>query len=97
MRSIPVMQRFGTPVVFDATHSVQLPGGSSTSGQREMIPYLARAAVACGCDAIFCETHPDPDRALSDGPNMLPLGELPRFIEQLIRIRSVVIDLLSGK
>lgn len=97
MRAIPVMQRFGTPVVFDATHSVQLPGGSSTSGQREMIPYLARAAVACGCDAIFCETHPDPDRALSDGPNMLPLGELPRFIEQLIRIRSVVIDLLSGK
>jgi len=97
MRSIPVMQRFGTPVVFDATHSVQLPGGSSTSGQREMIPYLARAAVACGCDAVFCETHPDPDRALSDGPNMLPLGELPQFIEQLIRIRSVVLDLLSGK
>ncbi len=97
MRAIPVMQRFGTPVVFDATHSVQLAGRILDQRPAHMIPYLARAAVACGCDAIFCETHPDPDRALSDGPNMLPLGELPRFIEQLIRIRSVVIDLLSGK
>ena len=87
MRAIPVMQGLGTPVVFDATHSVQLPGGPSTSGQREMIPFLARAAVACGCDAVFCETHPEPDRALSDGPNMVPLDELPRLIEQLIRLR----------
>jgi 2-dehydro-3-deoxyphosphooctonate aldolase (KDO 8-P synthase) len=97
MRAIPIMQRLGTPVIFDATHSVQLPGGSTTSGQREMIPFLARSAVACGCDAIFCETHPDPDRAKSDGPNMLPLAEIPRFIEQLIRLRSLVIEFLSGK
>jgi 2-dehydro-3-deoxyphosphooctonate aldolase (KDO 8-P synthase) len=97
MRAIPVMQQLGTPVVFDATHSVQLPGGSSTGGQREMIPFLARAAVACGCDAVFCETHPDPDRALSDGPNMLPLEEIPRFIEQLIQLRSLVNEFLSRK
>lgn len=97
MRAIPVMQKLGTPVVFDATHSVQLPGGSSTGGQREMIPFLARAAVACGCDAVFCETHPEPDRALSDGPNMLPLAEIPRFIEQLIQLRSLVNEFLSRK
>jgi 2-dehydro-3-deoxyphosphooctonate aldolase (KDO 8-P synthase) len=97
MRAIPVMQGLGTPVVFDATHSVQLPGGSSTSGQREMIPFLARAAVACGCDAVFCETHPEPDRALSDGPNMLPLAQLPQLIEQLMRLRSLVNEFLSGK
>jgi len=97
MRSIPVMQRLGTPVVFDASHSVQLPGGASTGGQREMIPYLARAGVACGADAVFCETHPKPDRALSDGPNMLPLSEIPRFIEQLIRLRCLVNEFQSGK
>jgi 2-dehydro-3-deoxyphosphooctonate aldolase (KDO 8-P synthase) len=97
MRAIPVMQKLGTPVVFDATHSVQLPGGSSTGGQREMIPFLARAAVACGCDAVFCETHPEPDRALSDGPNMLPLAEIPRFIEQLIQLRNLVNEFLSRK
>jgi 2-dehydro-3-deoxyphosphooctonate aldolase (KDO 8-P synthase) len=97
MRAIPVMQRLGTPVVFDASHSVQLPGGASTSGQREMIPYLARAAVACGCDAVFCETHPEPDCALSDGPNMIPLAELPRLIEQLARLRLLVNEFLSGK
>ena len=97
MRSIPVMQRLGTPVVFDASHSVQLPGGASTGGQREMIPYLARAGVACGSDAVFCETHPEPDRALSDGPNMLPLSEIPRFIEQLIRLRCLVNEFQSGK
>jgi 2-dehydro-3-deoxyphosphooctonate aldolase (KDO 8-P synthase) len=97
MRAIPVMQRLGTPVVFDASHSVQMPGGASTGGQREMIPYLARAAVACGADAVFCETHPEPDRALSDGPNMLPLSEIPRFIEQLMRLRSLVNEFQSGK
>jgi len=93
MRSIPIMQRMGPPVVFDATHSVQLPGGPSTGGQREMIPYLARAAVACGCDAVFFETHPNPDQALSDGPNMVPLAELPQLIEELTRIRSLVNDM----
>ncbi len=90
MRAIPVMQKMGVPVVFDATHSVQLPGGASTGGQREMIPVLARAAVAAGCDAVFMETHPNPDRALSDGPNMVPLAELPGLIQQLTRIRSLV-------
>jgi 2-dehydro-3-deoxyphosphooctonate aldolase (KDO 8-P synthase) len=89
MRAIPIMQRMGTPVVFDATHSVQTPGGPSTGGQRDMIPFLARAAVACGCDAVFMETHPDPDHAMSDGPNMLPLDQLPALIEQLTRLRSV--------
>jgi 2-dehydro-3-deoxyphosphooctonate aldolase (KDO 8-P synthase) len=97
MRAIPVMQSFGTPVVFDATHSVQMPGGASTGGQREMIPCLARAGVAAGADAVFCETHPDPDRALSDGPNMLPLAEIPRFIEQLVRLRGLVNKFQSGK
>jgi 2-dehydro-3-deoxyphosphooctonate aldolase (KDO 8-P synthase) len=90
MRAIPVMQQMGVPVVFDATHSVQLPGGASTGGQREMIPVLARAAVAAGCDAVFMETHPQPDRALSDGPNMIPLAELPRLIEQLKKLRALV-------
>ena len=93
MRSIPVMQQIGTPVVFDATHSVQTPGGSRTGGERDMIVPLARAAVACGCDAVFFETHPNPDQALSDGPNMLPLGEVSDFIQQLVRLRTVVNDL----
>ena len=79
-RAIPQMQATGAPVVFDATHSVQLPsagaGGTASSGQREMIPTLARAAVAAGCDALFVEVHPEPDRALSDGPNSLRLDEL---------------------
>lgn len=95
MRAIPVMQKMGVPVVFDATHSVQLPGGATTGGQREMIPVLARAAVAAGCDAVFMETHPNPDRALSDGPNMIPLAELPRLVEQLKRLRSLVNEFLS--
>ena len=94
MRAIPVMQALGVPVIFDATHSVQLPGGASTGGQREMIPVLARAAVAAGCDAVFMETHPNPEPALSDGPNMVPLAELPRLIEQLKRIRSLVNEIL---
>jgi 2-dehydro-3-deoxyphosphooctonate aldolase (KDO 8-P synthase) len=94
MRAIPIMQGTGAPVVFDATHSVQLPGGKSTGGQREMIPFLARAAVACGCDAVFFETHPEPDRAQSDGPNMVPLAELPALIEQLVRLRSLVNEFL---
>jgi 2-dehydro-3-deoxyphosphooctonate aldolase (KDO 8-P synthase) len=89
MRAIPIMQSLGTPVVFDATHSVQTPGGSTTGGQREMVAPLARAAVACGCDAVFLETHPNPDDAKSDGPNMIPLGELPTLIEQLVRLRTL--------
>ena len=90
MRAVPTMQRLGSPVVFDATHSVQMPGGKTTGGQREMVAVLARAAVAVGCDALFFETHPEPDRALSDGPNMLPLHELPALIRQLLRIRAAL-------
>jgi 2-dehydro-3-deoxyphosphooctonate aldolase (KDO 8-P synthase) len=89
MRSIPIMQSLGVPVVFDATHSVQTPGGNTTGGQREMVAPLARAAVACGCDAVFVETHPNPDKALSDGPNMIPLDKLPALIDQLVRLRSL--------
>lgn len=96
MRAIPVMQKMGVPVVFDATHSVQLPGGATTGGQREMIPLLARAAVAAGCDAVFLETHPSPDKALSDGPNMIPLADLPRLIEQLKQLRSLVNEFLRS-
>jgi 2-dehydro-3-deoxyphosphooctonate aldolase (KDO 8-P synthase) len=91
-RCIPVMQAFGSPVIFDATHSVQLPGGATTGGRRDMVPFLARAAVACGCDGVFFETHPNPDQALSDGPNMVPLAELPRLIDQLTQLRSLVND-----
>ncbi|MFN0199714.1 MAG: 3-deoxy-8-phosphooctulonate synthase [Planctomycetaceae bacterium] len=95
MRCIPIMQKFGTPVIFDATHSVQLPGGSTTGGQREMVFPLARAAVACGADGVFFETHPDPDNAKSDGPNMVPLADVPRLFDQLVRLRQLVNDLLS--
>ncbi len=84
-RSLPIMARTGYPVVFDATHSVQLPGGqgSSSGGQREFAPVLARAALAVGCAAVFIETHPDPDRAPSDGPNMIPLREMPALLARL--------------
>jgi 2-dehydro-3-deoxyphosphooctonate aldolase (KDO 8-P synthase) len=90
MRSIPILQRFGCPVIFDATHSVQLPGagGDSSSGQREFAPVLARCAVAAGADAVFFETHPAPDRALSDGPNMIPLREMPGLLKSLVKIRA---------
>jgi 2-dehydro-3-deoxyphosphooctonate aldolase (KDO 8-P synthase) len=85
MRSLPIMARTGYPVVFDATHSVQQPGGQGTSsgGQREFAPVLARAALAVGVAAVFIETHPDPDRAPSDGPNMIPLREMPALIARL--------------
>jgi len=88
MRALPMMRALGYPVVFDATHSLQLPGGagSASGGMREYIPHLARAAVAAGCDAIFMEVHPDPDRAPSDGPTMWPLGELEPLLRQLVRI-----------
>lgn len=91
-RCVPIMQALGCPVIYDCTHSVQLPGGSKTGGQRDMIPTLARAAVAAGCDGIFMETHPDPDKALSDGPNMLRLSDVPQFIRQLLRIRQAVTE-----
>jgi 2-dehydro-3-deoxyphosphooctonate aldolase (KDO 8-P synthase) len=84
-RALPIMARTGYPVVFDATHSVQQPGGQGTSsgGQREFAPVLARAALAVGVAAVFIETHPDPDRAPSDGPNMIPLREMPALIARL--------------
>ena len=89
-RCVPIMKSFGAPVVYDATHSVQLPGGATTGGQRAMVPTLARAAVAAGVDAVFMETHPDPDHAKSDGPNMVPLNELETLITQLTRLRELV-------
>jgi len=93
-RAIPQMQSTGAPVVFDATHSVQLPsagaGGTVSAGQREMIPTLARAAVAACCDALFVEVHPDPDHALSDGPNSLRLEDLEGLLRLLLRIRAAI-------
>ena len=92
MRSIAILRGTGCPVVFDATHSVQLPGGrgSSSGGQREFIPVLARAATAAGVAGLFMETHPDPSKALSDGPNAWPLGQMKRLLETLVSIdRSV--------
>lgn len=96
MRAIPTMQELGAPVIFDATHSVQLPGGSVTGGQREMVSFLARAAVACGCDGVFFETHPDPDRALSDGPNMIPLADLPALLQRLLKLRAALEEDTKG-
>jgi len=93
MRSLPIMASTGYPVVFDATHSVQQPGGMGTSsgGDREMVPYLARAAVATGCIAgVFMEVHEDPDSAPSDGPNMIPLDKLKGILEQLVAIDGIV-------
>ena len=92
MRSIPMMRQFGFPVIFDATHAVQLPGGGGTksSGQSEFAPVLARCAVAAGTQGIFVETHPRPEHALSDGPNMIPLGHMPQFLAGLLRIQSAL-------
>lgn len=90
-RCVPIMKSFGVPVVYDATHSVQLPGGSTTGGQREMVPPLARAAVAAGCDAVFLETHPDPDQAKSDGPNMVILDQLESLLKQLTILRETIL------
>jgi 2-dehydro-3-deoxyphosphooctonate aldolase (KDO 8-P synthase) len=92
MRSIPWMQDLGCPVIFDATHSVQMPGaaGDRSGGDRRMVPYLARAAVACGCDGVFLETHPRPDEALSDGPNMIALDDLPALVQSCLRIREAL-------
>lgn len=92
MRSLAIMQGTGCPVVFDATHSVQLPGGQGdrSGGQREFVPVLARAAVAAGVAGLFLETHPDPDQALSDGPNSWPLDQLEPLLERLMAIDAVV-------
>jgi 2-dehydro-3-deoxyphosphooctonate aldolase (KDO 8-P synthase) len=92
MRSLYWIKKQGYPVIFDATHSVQRPGsaGDATGGDGELAPVLARAAVAAGCDGIFIETHIDPAKALSDGPNQIPLKELPSLLSQLKRIHEVV-------
>lgn len=92
MCSLPILRSFGYPVIFDVTHSLQMPGGlgTSTGGRGEFIHHLARAGVACGCDGVFIEVHPNPKRALSDGQNSLKLDELPGLLEELIEIDKVV-------
>jgi 2-dehydro-3-deoxyphosphooctonate aldolase (KDO 8-P synthase) len=92
MRALPIMTKFGFPIVFDATHSVQQPGGmgEKSGGQREFVPYLARAAIAVGVGAIFMETHEDPDNAPSDGPNMVPLNEVKALLKKLTEIDKLV-------
>jgi len=92
MRSLAIMRDTACPVVFDATHSVQLPGGQgqSSGGQREFVPVLARAAVAVGIAGLFMETHPQPDRALSDGPNMWPLNKMAALLETLKQLDNTV-------
>ncbi len=92
MTGLRVMKGFGVPVIFDATHSVQKPGGNGTStgGNREYVEYLAKAAIAVGVDGLFMETHPDPDHALSDGPNMVPLSEMKSLLEKLQRVYAAV-------
>jgi len=92
MRSLPIMAKNGYPVVFDATHSVQQPGGmgDKSGGQREFVEYLARAAIAVGVAAVFIETHPDPDNAPSDGPNMVPLSKMPKLLNQLVAIDKLI-------
>ena len=92
MRSLAIMRETGAPVVFDATHSVQLPGGQGTSsgGQREFVPVLSRAAVAVGVAGLFMETHPDPAKALSDGPNAVPLKHMKALLEQLVALDRVI-------
>jgi len=90
MRSIPIIRGFGFPVVFDATHAVQLPGagGDKSSGQREFAPVLARCAIAAGVNGLFIETHPQPEKALSDGPNMIPLAEMPALIRAFAKLHA---------
>jgi 2-dehydro-3-deoxyphosphooctonate aldolase (KDO 8-P synthase) len=91
MRALPELAKTGAPVIFDATHSVQQPGGQGTSsgGQREFVPVLARAAVAVGVAGVFIETHPDPDKALSDGPNMVPLKDMPSLLAELMAFDAI--------
>jgi 2-dehydro-3-deoxyphosphooctonate aldolase (KDO 8-P synthase) len=95
MRAIPQMQSLGVPVIFDATHSVQEPGGlgTATGGNRAMVEPLARAAVALGVDAVFFETHPNPDTSPSDGPNMIPLDQFAGLLRRLLAIRRTVEEL----
>jgi|TARA_B100001093_G_scaffold518037_1_gene601496 2-dehydro-3-deoxyphosphooctonate aldolase (KDO 8-P synthase) len=92
MRALPIMAKYGFPIVYDATHSVQQPGGmgEKSGGQREFVPYLAKAAIAVGVGALFIETHEDPDNAPSDGPNMLPLNKLKDLLKKLIEIDNLV-------
>lgn len=92
MKSLPIIRSFGYPVVFDATHSVQKPGGegTTTAGEREYVPFLAQAAVATGIDGLFLEVHPQPEKALSDGPNMIRLSQVKELLEKLIKIDKVV-------
>ena len=92
MRALPILARTGAPVIFDATHSVQQPGGQGTSsgGEREFVSVLARAAVAVGVAGVFIETHPDPDRAPSDGPNMVPLREFEGLVRTLMAFDALV-------
>jgi 2-dehydro-3-deoxyphosphooctonate aldolase (KDO 8-P synthase) len=94
LRSIPLMQDLGCPVIFDATHSVQMPGGlgERSGGDRRMVPVLARAAVAAGCDGVFLETHPRPDEAKSDGPNMVALADLPALVRRCLRLRQALAE-----
>ena len=92
MRAIPIMHSTGAPVIMDATHSVQLPGGQTTGGQRHMVPIVARSAVAAGCHGVFMETHPDPDNAMSDGPNMVALSDVKKHWRQLQQLREVVLS-----
>ncbi len=91
-RSIPIIKNLGAPVVFDATHSVQLPGGAtdSSAGERQFVPTLSRAAIAAGVDGLFIETHPDPDKALCDGPNSIPLKDMDQFLSTLIAVKKAV-------
>lgn len=90
-RSFPIMKTFGVPVIFDATHSVQLPGagGTVSSGQRQYVPTLAKAAVVAGCDGVFMEVHPNPDEGKSDGPNMVPLAYVKELIDQLMQLHAL--------
>ena len=92
MRALPIMAKFGYPIVFDATHSVQQPGGmgEKSGGQREFVPYLSRAAIAVGVGAVFMETHEDPDNAPSDGPNMVPLNEIKSLLKKLVSIDTLI-------
>jgi 2-dehydro-3-deoxyphosphooctonate aldolase (KDO 8-P synthase) len=94
MRSFAIMRKNGYPTVFDATHSVQLPGaaGGKSGGQREFAPPLAKAALAAGADGLFLETHPDPAHAISDGPNMIPLDELPALLTRCLAVWKAVRD-----
>lgn len=99
MRGFGIMKKFGHPVIFDATHSVQLPGGGEgkSDGEREFVLPLARAALAAGAGGVFIETHPDPDNAISDGPNMIPMSQLPELIGELVEIWRLMKTLARGQ